>query len=164
MQQLINALLIIVLNWANQTKPIHYAIRRASDTFIEFHSGYVIYIEEGYATITNADRSMNVRTRLAVDGKMSIEFMNVLKDLLNKDFNSWIKIEDEANKGEEREGKENNGNVDEWTTIDSDKWICENNDEWQGNEEENKTRSKETKKSTEKHMPSRAEADKKKKK
>ena len=142
MQELINALLIIVLNWANQTKPIHYAIRRASDTFIEFHSGYVIYIEEGYATITNADRSMNVRTRLAVDGKMSIEFMNVLKDLLNKDFNSWIKIEDE--------GKETKTNE---RPDDGVSW----DNEWQGNK-------KETKASSKKPIPSRAEAEKKKKK
>lgn len=95
MQELLNALFIIFIYAANQAKPIHYSVRRYTNTFIEFHSWYVLSIDEWYLTITDDSRKTKVRTRLAIDGKMSPEFMKVLKDLLNKDFNSWIKIEDE---------------------------------------------------------------------
>lgn len=95
MQELLNALFIIFIYSANQAKPIHYSVRRYTNTSIEFHSWYVLSIDEWYLTITDSSRKTKVRTRLAIDGKMSPEFMKVLKDLLNKDFNSWIKIEDE---------------------------------------------------------------------
>lgn len=114
MQELLNALFIIFIYSANQAKPIHYSVRKYTNTSIEFHSWYVLSIDEWYLTITDGDRKTKVRTRLAVDGKMSPEFMKVLKDLLNKDFNSWIKIEDESssNNVDAKVDEENS----EWTT------------------------------------------------
>ena len=120
MQELLNALFIIFIYSANQAKPIHYSVRKYTNTSIEFHSWYVLSIDEWYLTITDSDRKTKVRTRLAVDGKMSPEFMKVLKDLLNKDFNSWIKIEDEP-RGDE-------GNI--WDT-EADDTNDKSNNEWE---------------------------------
>lgn len=126
MQELLNALFIIFIYSANQAKPIHYSVRKYTNTSIEFHSWYVLSIDEWYLTITDGDRKTKVRTRLAVDGKMSPEFMKVLKDLLNKDFNSWIKIEDEP-RGDEGNiwntevDDSNDTGVSEWEEVkDSD--------------------------------------------
>lgn len=116
MQELLNALFIIFIYSANQAKPIHYSVRKYTNTSIEFHSWYVLSIDEWYLTITDGDRKTKVRTRLAVDGKMSPEFMKVLKDLLNKDFNSWIKIEDESST-DNVDAKVDEDNS-EWTNAD----------------------------------------------
>ena len=120
MQELLNALFIIFIYSANQAKPIHYSVRKYTNTSIEFHSWYVLTIDEWYLTITDGERKTKVRTRLAVDGKMSPEFMKVLKDLLNKDFNSWIKIEDES-RGDE-------GNI--WDT-EADNSNDKSDNEWE---------------------------------
>lgn len=123
MQELLNALFIIFIYSANQAKPVHYSVRKYTDTSIEFHSWYVLSISDWYLTITDGDRKNKVRTRLAIDSKMSPEFMKVLKDLLNKDFNSWIKIEDEP-RGDEgniwntETDDTNNTGVSEWESID----------------------------------------------
>lgn len=122
MQELLNALFIIFIYSANQAKPVHYSVRKYTNTSIEFHSWYVLSIDEWYLTITDGDRKTKVRTRLAVDGKMSPEFMKVLKDLLNKDFNSWIKIEnesrgDEGNIWNTEADDSNDTGINEWKEV-----------------------------------------------
>lgn len=139
MQELLNALFIIFIYSANQAKPVHYSVRKYTDTSIEFHSWYVLSISDWYLTITDGDRKNKVRTRLAIDSKMSPEFMKVLKDLLNKDFNSWIKIEDEprgdegniwntetddTNDKSDNEWKEDTANKDD-NTSEATSWLDE---------------------------------------
>ena len=132
MQELLNALFIIFIYSANQAKPIHYSVRKYTNTSIEFHSWYVLTIDEWYLTITDGERKTKVRTRLAVDGKMSPEFMKVLKDLLNKDFNSWIKIEDESST-DNVDAKVDEDNS-EWTT-----WTWDDNSSEEKEDEKAKT-------------------------
>ena len=135
MQELLNALFIIFIYSANQAKPIHYSVRKYTNTSIEFHSWYVLTIDEWYLTITDGERKTKVRTRLAVDGKMSPEFMKVLKDLLNKDFNSWIKIEDESS----------TNNVDAKVDEDNSEWTIWTWDDNSSEEkEDNKAKAQES--------------------
>lgn len=135
MQELLNALFIIFIYSANQAKPVHYSVRKYTNTSIEFHSWYVLTIDEWYLTITDGERKTKVRTRLAVDGKMSPEFMKVLKDLLNKDFNSWIKIEDESST-DNVDAKVDEDNS-EWTT-----WTWDDNSSEE--KEDNKAKTQES--------------------
>lgn len=158
MQELLNALFIIFIYSANQAKPIHYSVRRYTNTSIEFHSWYVLSIDEWYLTITDSSRKTKVRTRLAIDGKMSPEFMKVLKDLLNKDFNSWIKIEDEP-RGDE-------GNI--WDT-EADDSNNKSDNEWEedtankdDNNSEATTWADEEKKTSQRKIPEWSKVQKKK--
>ena len=158
MQQILNALFIILIWAANQQKPIHYSVRKYGDTYIEFHSWYVLKLEEWYVTITDGERKTKVRTRLAVNGKMSPEFMNVLKDLLNKDFNSWIEID---------ESKRDEGNI-WWAEVNNSN--DESNNEWEEDVADKDDKSSEVaswtdeeKKASQRKIPWRAEAEKKKK-
>ena len=164
MQQILNALFIILIWAANQQKPIHYSVRKYGDTYIEFHSWYVLKLEEWYVTITDGERKTKVRARLAVDGKMSPEFMKVLKDLLNKDFNSWIKIENESS----------TNNVDAKVDEDDVEWDVEwtNTNDLTAEEKttgdvndnsEATTWLDEEKKAPQRKIPWRAESEKKKK-
>lgn len=164
MQELLNALFIIFIYSANQAKPVHYSVRKYSDTSIEFHSWYVLSISDWYLTITDSDRKNKVRTRLAIDSKMSPEFMKVLKDLLNKDFNSWIKIEDESSSN--NVGTE----VDEKNVKWDVKW-ADTNDEgtddttwaWTNSSAEGKEDNKTEAQNSTRKIPWRAEVEKKKK-
>ena len=158
MQELLNALFIIFIYSANQAKPIHYSVRRYTNTSIECHSWYVLSIDEWYLTITDSSRKTKVRTRLAIDGKMSPEFMKVLKDLLNKDFNSWIKIEDES-RGDE-------GNI--WNT-EADDANNKSDNEWEedtankdDNNSEATTWADEEKKTSQRKIPEWSKVQKKK--
>lgn len=156
MQQILNALFIILIWAANQQKPIHYSVRKYGDTYIEFHSWYVLKLEEWYVTITDVERKTKVRARLAVDGKMSPEFMNVLKDLLNKDFNSWIEINEKESK-EVWDSSWDETEDSEWSNSWSVGWVQLSNSwqpewSWEDSSKENKRK-----------IPGRAEAEKKKK-
>lgn len=95
MQEIINAMLKAILLDANQQKPITYSVRRWNDLFIEFHSWYIFEFKEWMIDITNVETWKKERIRDWVNAKLSNEVLKMLKDWLNKDFNSWIKIEDE---------------------------------------------------------------------
>lgn len=156
MQELLNALFIIFIYAANQAKPIHYSVRKYTNTSIEFHSWYVLSIDEWYLTITDGSRKTKVRTRLAVDGKMSPEFIKVLKDLLNKDFNSWITIDEKESKEVWDSSWDENENS-EWSNSWSVEWVQLSNSwqpewSWEDSSKENKRK-----------IPGRAEQSKKRK-
>lgn len=158
MQELLNALFIIFIYSANQAKPVHYSVRKYTNTSIEFHSWYVLSIDEWYLTITDGDRKTKVRTRLAVDGKMSPEFMKVLKDLLNKDFNSWIKIENEP-RGDE--GNIWNTEVDDSNNKSDNEWE-ENTANKDDNTSEVASWMNEEKKTSQRKIPEWSKVEKKK--
>lgn len=97
MQELINAMLKVILQDSNQQKPIHYSVRRWTDFLIEFHSWFRFSFEdEWYITITKPDENIKVRVRDWVTAKISPDVLKVLKQWMNQDFNSWIEINDKS--------------------------------------------------------------------
>lgn len=96
MQEIINAMLKVILDDGSQAKPIFNSVRRWNDMFVEFHSWYTFYFNEEYLEIVNAEKHIRERVRRAPDAKLSIGALRALKDWLNLDFNSWIAIEDET--------------------------------------------------------------------
>ena len=150
MQEIINAMLKVILDDGSQAKPIFNSVRRWNDMFVEFHSWYTFYFNEEYLEIVNAEKHIRERVRRAPDAKLSIGALRALKDWLNLDFNSWITIEDETDDWENSAG---------WTSED-----------WEGSQEEQDSKwsdedTKETSKdSNEKRkIPSRADVKVKKK-
>lgn len=130
MQEIINAMLKIILDDWSQTKPIYNAVRRWNNLFVEFHSWYTFFFEEEYITISNSEKWISEKVRRWAQAKMSPEFREALKDWLNLDFNSWIVIEDESEDTEDSEA---------WA---EDDWDSEQDSESEDEEEEKKVEKK----------------------
>ena len=130
MQEIINAMLKVILDDGSQTKPIYNAVRRWNNLFVEFHSWYTFFFEEEYITISNSEKWISEKIRRWAQAKMSPEFREALKDWLNLDFNSWIVIEDESEDTEDSEA---------WA---EDNWDSEQDSESEDEEEEKKVEKK----------------------
>ena len=141
MQQLINALLKIILQDANQQKPIQFSVKRWNELFVEFHSWYLFEFKEWMIDITNMDTWEKARIRDWVTAKLGPDVINMLKDWANKDFSSWIIVEDEDEDIEDTEA---------WT---EDDWASEEPSEPQQEEEKEEVK-KEEKKETKRQIPS----------
>ena len=133
MQEIINAMLKVILDDWSWAKPIYNAVRRWNDLFVEFHSWYTFFFEEEYITISNAEKNIKERVRRWAQAKLSPDFLNAMKDWLNLDFNSWIVIEDESE-----------------DTDDSEAWA---EDDW-GSEETTESEPQEEKKEVKRQVPS----------
>ena len=130
MQEIINAMLKVILDDWSQAKPIYNAVRRWNNLFVEFHSWYTFFFEEEYITISNWEKWISEKIRRWAQAKMSPEFREALKDWLNLDFNSWIVIEDESEDTEDSEA---------WA---EDDWDSEQDSESEDEEEEKKVEKK----------------------
>lgn len=95
MQEIINAMLKIILDDGSQAKPMYNAIRRWNDMFVEFHSWYTFFFDNDSIRIHNSEKGVDEKILKWTQSKMSPEFLAAVKDWLNLDFNSWITIEDE---------------------------------------------------------------------
>lgn len=141
MQQLINALLKIILQDANQQKPIQFSVKRWNEMFVEFHSWYLFEFKEWMIDITNMETWEKARIRDWVTAKLGPDVLNMLKDWANKDFSSWIIVEDED---------EDIENTEAWA---EDDWASEEPSEPQQEEEKEEVK-KEEKKEVKRQIPS----------
>lgn len=141
MQQLINALLKIILQDANQQKPIQFSVKRWNEMFVEFHSWYLFEFKEWMIDITNMETWEKARIRDWVTAKLGPDVLNMLKDWANKDFSSWIIVEDED---------EDIENTEAWA---EDDWASEEHSEPQQEEEKEEVK-KEEKKEVKRQIPS----------
>lgn len=139
MQEIINAMLKAILQDANQQKPITYSVKRWNDLFVEFHSWYMFEFKEWMIDITNVETWKKERIRDWVNAKLSVEVLKMLKDWLNKDFNSWIVIEDDTEESSNATKEEEGGNNSEW---DNNEWETE----WEEKEDSKSEKAKSTKK------------------
>lgn len=119
MQEIINAMLKAILLDANQQTPITYSVRRWNDMFVEFHSWYIFEFKDGMINITNVETWKKARIRDWVNAKMGSEVLKMLKDWLNKDFNSWIAIEDDTAKSNNAADEKEDDEVSSW---DDNEW------------------------------------------
>ena len=132
MQELINAMLSIILRDANWQKPIKFSVKRWNDLFVEFHSGYIFEFMDWYITITNLETQKKVRVRNWIDAKLSPDVLDTLKDWLNLDFDAWISIKEESEEEIEDEEIEDE---EAWT---EDDWGSEEATETEPQQEEKK--------------------------
>ena len=150
MQELINAMLKVILQDSNQQKPIHYSVRRWTDFLIEFHSWFRFSFEdEWYVTIIKPDENIKVRIRDWITAKISPEALKILKQWMNQDFNSWIEIDDKPNTVQEN---------NEPSVWEENWWEGEENTEASENETKTET---EANKKPNRATPSRANVNKK---
>lgn len=140
MQEIINAMLKVILDDWSQAKPMHNSVRRWNDMFVEFHSWYTFYFNEDYIEIINSEKNIKERVRRAPNAKISVGVLRALKDWLNLDFNSWITIEDETEEGNNTAWQE---------------WGWEENTEASGNETKTKTEENEKANGAETKKPNR---------
>lgn len=153
MQEIINAMLRAILQDANQQKPIAYSVKRWNDLFVEFHSWFLFEFVDWYITITNWETQEKTRIRYWVNAKLSKKDLDMIKEWLNRDFNSWIVIEDDTE--EDNESTEEKDN-DEGTAWDNDWWESWDWAEWEW-EEVDKTSGEKEKAS----QPAKAQSTKK---
>lgn len=142
MQEIINAMLKAILLDANQQKPITYSVRRWNDMFVEFHSWYIFEFKEWMIDITNVETWKKERIRDWVNAKLSNEVLKMLKDWLNKDFNSWIAIEDDTTKSNNATDEKEDDEVSSWDDNEWGVW------EWDETEWEETTETSGEKKET----------------
>ena len=103
MQEIINAMLKVILDDGSQFKPLMNSVRRWNDMFVEFHSWYTFYFDNESINIRNPEKGVDAKMMKWAQAKMPAEFREAIKDLLNLDFNAWIIIEDESEDTEDSE-------------------------------------------------------------
>ena len=157
-------MLEVILQDSNQQKPIIYSVKRGNDLFVEFHSWYLFEFKEWMIDITNMEQWKKVRIRDGINAKIDGDVLNMLKDWLNKDFNSWIAIEDDNKKSNNAANEKEDNGASSWDDNEWDEWDWDGA-EWEDTSEttgEGKEDTKPAENKQDKKLPEWAKATKKK--
>lgn len=92
MFELINGFLAVLVKACQGENPIN-AVNQKSATSIWFHSGHYVEILDGKITIRNFERDVEVSAGFKPKAKLSVEFMEELKILLNENYGCEIPLE-----------------------------------------------------------------------
>lgn len=91
MFELINGFLAVLMKACQGENPIN-AVNQRSATSIWFHSGHYVEILDGKITIRNFERNVEVTAGFKPKAKLSVEFMEELKVLLNENYGCEIPL------------------------------------------------------------------------